>query len=139
MQQEKNKIVLDTNIIISAAISLDGAPAKIFELLLEQKIQNYTTKEIIEEIELVLERPKFKKSIDKEYKDFIISNFKKNSIIINPDIKVRVILEDEADDKFIECALFAKANIISGDKHLLNLKNYKEIRILSANEFLSLS
>ena len=53
--------------------------------------------------------------------------------------KVKVVLEHPADDKVIECALAAKAEyIVSGDKHLLELTSYKETRILSVNEFLSI-
>ena len=44
MKPEKVKVVIDTNIIASAAISADGNPAKVFELLLAGGIQNYTTK-----------------------------------------------------------------------------------------------
>ena len=41
MKPEKPRVVLDTNIVVAAAISMDGNPAKIFELLLENKIVNY--------------------------------------------------------------------------------------------------
>ena len=49
---------------------------------------------------------------------------------------LKVIEADPEDDKFIECALSCQANyIISGDKHLLNLKNYEGIEIVSPAEF----
>jgi len=136
MHSESIKVVLDTNIIISAAISTDGNPAKIFELLLEKKIINYTTKEIIEEIEEVIERPAFKDSINEDYKKFILDNFKSNSIIIKSKFDERAVLKDNKDDKFVNCALTVKAEIISGDKHLLDLKNYKGVNILNAKTFL---
>ena len=48
----------------------------------------------------------------------------------------RIIKRDPADDKFIRCALAAKAlYIISGDQHLLALKSYQQIRILPPAEF----
>ena len=43
-----DKIVLDTNIIISALIAKHDEPAKLFEKLIEEKIENYTSKEIME-------------------------------------------------------------------------------------------
>ena len=134
MQLEANKVVLDTNIVVSAAISIDGTPAKIFELFLEKKILNHTTQEIIDEIKDVMGRPSL--NIGREYKKFVLDNFKLNSVIIKPAFKENAVPEDEADNKFINCALSAKADIVSGDKHLLRLGNYKGVNILSAKEFL---
>ena len=127
------RAVLDTNIIISAAISNDGNPAKIFEMLLEKKFINYTSQEILEEIEDVIKRPKF--GISKEFQKFILDNFRKNSIIIKPVHNEKVAGDD---DKFINCALSAKALVVSGDSHLLNLENYKGIKIITPKEFLEL-
>ena len=53
---EKIKVVLDTNIVISAPLSKDGNPAKIFELLLLEEIKNFRSFEITEEIMDVLGR-----------------------------------------------------------------------------------
>jgi putative PIN family toxin of toxin-antitoxin system len=51
---------------------------------------------------------------------------------------VHVVTDDSDDDKFIECALVAKATaIVSGDHHLLELGNYEGIAMLSAAEFLA--
>jgi len=56
---------------------------------------------------------------------------------INPLQKISAIEADPDDDKFIECAVAAKAGyIVSGDKHLLNLKNYQGIQIMKAAKFL---
>jgi len=123
-------------LIISAAISIDGAPAKVFELFLENKIINYITDEIIAEVEDVLSRPYFKEHIAKEYKRFILDNLKKFSIKIKPSFNENAVLEDEKDNKFINCALSIKANIVSGDKHLLKLGKYKGINVYDVRTFL---
>ena len=138
IQQEKVKVVSDTNVVISAAISRDGTPAKIFELLLERKITNYATEEIIKEIEEVIARPALRECIDENYKKFILNHFEKNSVIIKPTFSEKVVLKDSKDDKFVNCALSVKSNIISGDKHLLELTSFKGIKILSAKEFLEI-
>jgi len=133
MQQEKNNVVMDTNIVVSAAISSDGTPARIFELFLEKSILNYTTDEIIDEISEVIDRPLL--GIDKDYKKFILDNFKLLSVIIKPTFDEDAV-PDKDDNKFINCALSAKADIISGDSHLLKLGSYKGVKILSAKQFL---
>ncbi len=124
------KVVLDTNVVISAAISTDGTPAKIFELLLEGMIINYTTQEIIDEIEEVIKRF----YIDDEFRKFIVENFRDCSIIINASFNEGIV-SDKADNKFINCALTVRADIISGDKHLLELGNYKGITIYNPKQF----
>ncbi len=137
MQPERNKVVMDTNIVVSAAISIDGTPAKIFELFLNKKIVNYTSEEIINEIEEVINRPAFREYISDEYKKFILDSFKLNSVVVKPAIDEEAVPEDEADNKFVNCALSVKADIVSGDKHLKGLKHYKGINIWDAKAFLN--
>ena len=136
MQPEENRVVMDTNIVVSAAISLDGAPANIFELFLGKRILNYTSPKIIEEAEEVLSRPFFKERISDEYRKFILESFKLYSVVINPAFNEHGVVGDEDDDKFINCALTANADIISGDAKLQKLKSYKGIRIFSARDYL---
>jgi len=53
--------------------------------------------------------------------------------------KLNVIKDHDSDNKFLECALAAKANfIVSGDKHLLKIEAYKKIKILRVIDFLQL-
>ena len=48
-----------------------------------------------------------------------------------------VIMNDPSDDKFLHCAEAGNADVvISGDKHLLSLKSFKEIQIMSPAQFL---
>ena len=133
---EKRSVVLDTNVVISAFISPLGAPAKVFELFLNEAIINYTSEEIIEELTKVIYRQKIVGHIAGRDKQFMLDNFKELSLIIKPSLKEKVIIDDPDDDKFINCALTSKSNIVSGDSHLLRLKSYKGVKIMSAKEFL---
>ena len=135
MQQGSN-VVIDTNIIVSAAISLDGTPAKVFELFLEKRIINYTTEKILSEVREVINLPCFKENIDEEYRRFILDALRKHSVIIEPKFNEDAIPQDKADNEFVNCALTAKADIISGNKHLLQLGEYKGVKILKAKDFL---
>ena len=136
MKSEKKNVVLDTNILISASINNDGLPAQIIRFMTSGKMINYTTYDIIEEIERVFEKVHIKNAVTEKDKDFLIKGFIDRSIIIIPKFNEKVIIEDPSDDKFINCALTSKSNIISGDFHLLDLKNYKGVKIMSAKEFL---
>lgn len=131
------KVVIDTNVIISAAKSTDGNPAQIFEMLLLEEITNYTTKEIIEEIKEVLARPRIKLNLVEQ--EFIANNYERFSVKIETTSKFDIIKEDSDDNKFLECAVDCKADyIVSGDDHLLKLKELKGIKILTPAEFVRL-
>ena len=55
--------------------------------------------------------------------------------VVEPKDRVNAILSDEKDNRILECAIEAKANtIVSGDKHLLNLKKYKNIKIIKTTQ-----
>ena len=132
----KIRAVIDTNIDISSVISKQGNPARIIERLSKGDFENYLTQEIISEIKGILERADVKSITSYEYIIFIFSNFLRCSRLIAPMFDERVILNDKSDDKFINCALSANADVVSGDKHLLGLKKHKGVRIFSPREFL---
>ncbi len=56
-------------------------------------------------------------------------------MIIKPELNENAVKNDIKDNKIINCALAAGADIISGDSHLPELKGYKDVRIFSAMEF----
>lgn len=131
---DKKKVVLDTNILISA-LGWKGKPKQILQECLSGNLELITSKEQLEELERIMNYPKFKFT-DKQKETF-------NSIILEVatlvEIKrnLKVIEQDPDDDIILETALVSNADyIISGDPHLLNLKEFKGIKILSASEFL---
>jgi len=136
-RQEKLKVVLDTNVIISAALARDSNPSRVFELLLLERVDNFTSLEITDEIKDVFSRPKIKDLTSPAHRDFIIDNFVRLSKSIKPRIKLDVVKEDKADNKFLEAALESKADfVVSGDKHLLNIREFRGTKIVSPKEFL---
>lgn len=58
---------------------------------------------------------------------------------IEPKTTVKIIRDDPADNRVLDCALSARADaIITGDKHLLALGKFKNIKILTSTQFLKL-
>ena len=93
------------------------------------------------EISQVLAYPKLEKIYQTTilHKEDLIEQVLKIAKFVKVKDKVQVIHEHSADNKFLECALAAKADyIISGDKHLLNVVAYKKIKMLLASDFLKL-
>ena len=136
MKSEKKNVVLDTNIIISAAIAKDGAPLNIFDSLIRGNTINYTTKDIVEEVIRVFDKPSVRSFVKDENKKLVLNGYISKSVIIKPIFNEKVVLDDPDDDKFINCALTSKSDIVSGDSHLLKLRKYKGVKIMSAKEFL---
>lgn len=131
------KLVLDTNIIVSAFF-WEGSEAELIRKIEKNQAELFINKEILDEIEAVIKRPKFKELLDKTNQtpeQIIAKVISLSHSVIGPKLK-NIIKEDTSDDKFIECAVNAKADyIISGDKHLLKLRKYKEIKIIRTSEF----
>ena len=131
------KIVLDANIFISA-LFWGGNPKKVLERAINKTDELYISKEILEEIEDVIGRPKF--HAEKEKIEYIIKSIEDISEKITSKIKIKKGSRDIKDNKYIECAMTADADyIISGDIHLLELKQYKKIKIVTAKEYLDIS
>ena len=134
---EKLKVVVDTNTVISAPLSEEGNPAKIFELLLLEEINNFRSEDVTNEIVEVFNREKIKKLVSEDKIRFIVDNYRKFSRLVRPAIKLNIVKEDDDDNRILECGETANADyIISGDEHLLKLKNYKNMEIVSPKEFL---
>ncbi|KKK76079.1 hypothetical protein LCGC14_2867280 [marine sediment metagenome] len=135
----KKKVVLDTNVLISSLLKPESKARDIYRLALRGEIELYTSVDLINELSRVLEYPKF--GFEKLQKEVFLKNLTRvATILVNPGLRINVIKEDPPDNKFLECAVEAKADyLISGDnKHLLPLKNFQGIRIISPSEFLKL-
>jgi uncharacterized protein len=119
-----------------SAIFWGGKPRKVLELGRNGRILLFTSSEIQEEIERKL---KTKFGIDEKEVAQILLDYAMFTLPIKPLQKILAIEADPDDDKFIECAVAAKAGyIVSGDRHLLDLKNYRGIRIMKAATFLEI-
>jgi putative PIN family toxin of toxin-antitoxin system len=127
-------MVADTNVIVSA-LFWGGNESKIVHMVEEGKIKLLTSVALLDELKKVLMYERFglnEKEIDDNVK-YILTI----SDIISPRRMLRVVREDPADNRVLECALAGKAAyIVSGDKHLLQLQKFGRARILRAKELL---
>ena len=129
------RIVIDTNIYISA-IFWGGKPREVVDLGRNGRISIFTSMGIQEELERKL---KIKFGLDDQETSQILFDFSLFTLPIEPSCRITIIDDDPDDNKFIECAVASKAAyVISGDKHLLNLKNYMGVQIKKASEFLAI-
>ena len=126
------KIVIDTNIVISATF-FGGIPRKVIDLVIKGNVIAYTNSEILAEYEesTIDVTVKKKGHINQELFDRFI-----NKVEVVDTVTVVNVCRDPDDNKFIACAVDAKAiYIVSGDKDLLTVEKYDEIEIVTAKEF----
>ena len=130
------KVVFDTNILLSG-IGWNGKPYTCIELARNGVVEGVTCRELLDELSEKLDT-KLEFSAE-QIIDTIADLMSFLSLVrINGDLKV--ITNDLADDKVLECAIVSGAtHIITGDRrHLLPLKEYRGIRVFSASELLTL-
>jgi putative PIN family toxin of toxin-antitoxin system len=128
------RVVIDTNIIVSGY--LGGALEAIIIAWKSGEFTLVVSKAIAEEYLKVLRRPKFQIE-STELDDFAALLLDKAEFVI-PLETINVIRDDPADNKFLEAAIAAQANlIVSGDEHLLELQTFRDIPIITAREFIA--
>ena len=132
------KIVFDTNILISATLWEGSVAQKVLFKLIQEDTIIYTSKEILEEYKKVLKR-------DFKYTEQEVETILEKILlfvqIIEPSEKLDIIKADPEDNKILECAVASTAEyILSYDKkHLLILKEFQGILILTPEQFLKIT
>lgn len=129
------RFVLDTNVLVSAIIC-DGNPRKLLMMGTDRAHDIIVSQEILQELRDVLSRPKFQMT-ENEIEQ-VINNLTKSSEMITVESNFKVVEEDPDDNNIINTAYDSNAKyIVSGDKHLLKLKKFKDIKIISVREMLN--
>lgn len=129
------RVVLDTNILVSALIFPGGKPEAVYRRALDHSIDFVTSAVLLAELGRVLET---KFGWEPERLEVAVAQLARVGDVVKPTKRLAVIEADPADDRVLEAAIEGKATlIVSGDKHLLKLRVYEGIRILDAARFLS--
>jgi putative PIN family toxin of toxin-antitoxin system len=132
---EITRVVIDTNVVVSALL-FGGVPGKLVPLWKTGRIQVLASKEMIEEYLRVLAYPKFELS-EEEINYLLYQESLRYFEIVRIKPGPMIVEADPSNDMFIRCAEAGKANtVISGDQHLLDLKSYGKVTILTPSQFL---
>ena len=132
----KLRVVIDTNVFISG-LNFAGKPGEVLDLLIKEEIDALVSPFILSELISIL-RKKFG-WVDEQVTK-VLDLIGAKTIEVQPKHRLSVIREKDADNRILECAVEGEADyIISGDKrHILPLKEYSGIKILSPDQFLRL-
>ncbi len=130
------KLVIDTNIFISAALSSKGAPAELVQEALAHHRLVFS-QPTFDEMRTRLFRPKFDRYISLELRERLLHDLNASAVWVDID-ESAVYCRDRDDDKFIETALKAQAQyLVSGDNDFLELVSLPTLQIISAKQAIS--
>ena len=125
--------------MVSAALSAKGHPAKVLLALREERFDLVISEAILTELNRVFFYPKIARRLgwkEEEVAD-MLSALRRMAMVTPSTIILSVVAEDDADNRYLECAVEGSADyLVTGDQHLLALGSYKQIRIVTSHEFL---
>jgi uncharacterized protein len=131
------RVVLDTNVLISAFLSPLGKPFACLSWVLDNATL-IVSRELLEELESRLARPKFAKYLDESKRRAAVADLALNAVQVELFGTVKVC-RDPDDDKLLEIAVVGRADcLVTGDQDLLVLKAFQDIPILTPAGFLDL-
>lgn len=131
------KIVLDTNVLISALIK-QGKPRN----LLREIIHNHTlviSKELLEELAITSNEPKILRYVNQQDIADFLRDVASSAEFVRTRSRFRLVKDDPEDDIVLRTAFDGKASYVaSGDKHLLALKQFRRIKVVTVDEMLKI-
>ena len=129
------RVVFDTNIFISAFVIPGSLAEKAIFRIVEEKDSLLISTDIIDEVLSVLSS-KFGR--DREGLSHVAVTLSDLAELVNPARRIK-ILKDEPDNRILECAIYGESDLlVTGDKKILQLQEYKGIKIMSLREYLEL-
>jgi len=129
------RVVFDTNIFISAFVISGSLAEKAILKIIEEEDFLLISKDIIDEILSVLSS-KFGR--DREGLSHVAVTLSELAELVKPARRIS-LLKDEPDNRILECAIYGEADLlVTGDKEILQLGEYKGVKIVSLREYLEL-
>lgn len=129
--QDKPRVVLDTNVLVSAII-YGGIPQELVKQVINGKLIGITSPWLLVELMEVLAK---KFEFSREYREIVEQFIRDSWVFVMPEMTITV-LQDTPDNRVLEAAATGNCSyIVTGDKELLALREYKTIHIFSPADF----
>lgn len=129
------KAVFDANVLISAMLTPTGTPGQLLARWDEGEFELVVSARLLEELERATQYPKLKRRLDASHVNDLLDALKDlGHDVVDPNGPAPIQSEDPRDDYLIALALKADAALVSGDRHLTDLRG--TIPVFSPAEFL---
>ncbi|MDZ4339862.1 MAG: putative toxin-antitoxin system toxin component, PIN family [candidate division NC10 bacterium] len=136
------RAVLDANVLVSALIRPKGPPGQIVvRLLRDRAFTLVTSPDILSEVRRSLAYPRVRKHLiaSDDDLDLWVASLALVGEPVEGRLRIAAVAEDPEDDKYIAAALEGRAQfLVTGDAHLLALKTYEGVRMVTPRVFLGL-
>ena len=127
------RVVFDTNILVSALVFPGGQGDAALQRIIEEQDELILSKPILDELLGILARKFSRDTEELSRVAVVMSNL---ATFVSPRRKLHVV-KDEPDNRLLECALTGRAQaIVTGDRALLALENFRGVRLLTLREYL---
>jgi len=134
------KVVLDTNVYVSAFIKPSSPPGRILDALVAARFDVVLSDAILNEVTGVLDRPQVARYLRRPplwTAEFLVA-LRRAARLVEPTI-VRAVAADPADDLILGTAIAGAADyLVSGNNHLLDLGSFQGIPIVTPRQFLDI-
>jgi uncharacterized protein len=129
------RLVVDTNILVSAALKPEGLQRTVLLLAITKPARLYVTEAILAEYREVLARPELK--IRKGLRQQLLDLIKNHATLVRV-VRPLQVAKDPGDDKFLECADAARADyrLAGNQRHFP--KFWKKTKVISSRDFISI-
>lgn len=130
-----NRLVIDTNVLVSAAILAASVPRQVVDRAIDHGVLLFS-ESTMDELKRVLFRPKFDRYLGREGRATFLAQLESIAEML-PAIQIIRECRDPTDDKFLEVALNGRADVIvTGDADLLRMNPWRGIKILTPADYL---
>lgn len=135
------RAVIDTNVVVSSLIVVGSPPEQVLEALRRSQFALVLSRALADEYTRALSKPKATKTHQMD--DFTVRRYVRQleqaSEMVEPASTRRVVQKDADDDAVVACAVAGGADfIVTGDRHLLDMRVHSGIHIVTPAMFLSL-
>lgn len=134
------RVVLDTNQFVSSVLVRHGLPAQVIDAWRRREYLLVTSPAIMTEIRATLDYPRIRRKypLTDEQVERLITLLEQDALVVSGKVDTEGAVPDDPDDDMVlVCAVDGMADlIVSGDRHLLDLGEYRDIPIITAREFL---
>lgn len=135
------RAVVDTNVVISAAISPTGAPAHVMRRWRQRHFTAIVSPDLLDEYRRALSYPHLqaRHGVSDAELDGLIQALRAVATVVVPTQTLSIMQDDPSDNRVIECAVAGEVPfIVSGDRHLRDLGTFEGIRVISPGAFVLL-
>lgn len=134
------KVVFDTNVIVSSVLSKEGVPARLVRRWRAKGFDLMVSSAVLSEYGRALGYSNLRPlhGLDDAAIAQTVDDFRQEALMVEPSVTLSVVVRDESDNRFLECAVEGGADfIVSGDRHLLDIGTYHGIRIITPAAFVA--